>query len=215
MTMMNAQEIYENFARARGPEDLEAAQEALHSVAAEYQVLAQEIANVAAAFEQGWTGDASGAAERGAGPLTVQHAEASEALNLAQDLLRRQVESFWMAKNSVEPVPPVPAAPSTITNVITLGSAGAGYEQFVTEAGAAAQRNVAAMELWVDHSAYNTTMMPTTYGEISPPEVSISLAEGTQLGGTGGGPPSTAEAPQPVTTPEPATTPEAGTGGTG
>ncbi|QFU85443.1 hypothetical protein [Amycolatopsis sp. YIM 10] len=184
---MNGQEIYENFATAYGTADLVATQEELGSVAAEYQELAAAIAAVAAALEEGWTGDAAGAAERGAGPLTVQHAGASEALTVAQDLLGRQVESFWLAKNSVEPVPPVPPAPSSIANVVTLGSAGASYESFVSEANAAAQRNVAAMELWANHSTYNTEMMPTSYGEISPSDVSIALADPV-TGGTGGGP---------------------------
>lgn len=184
---MNGQQIYENFSSAPGPDGLASAQEKLNRIKAEYDDLADQIMKVAASMEEGWQGEASGAAQRGAGPLAVEHAAASAEMNTGQDLLRRQIDSFDFARNSVQPVPPAPDKPSTMENIFTLGSAGNRYDEQVAARQAAEQQNVETMKLWTNHSSYNERMMPTSYGSILSSPAKITMDTGGTPGAVGTG----------------------------
>ncbi|SFB02538.1 hypothetical protein SAMN05216266_103355 [Amycolatopsis marina] len=172
---MTGQQIYENFMIAPGTGGLSEAQMGLAKVMEEYTALADRIVKVAESLEEGWEGDASGAARRGAGPLAVEHARASEEMNTAQELLVRQIDSFVLARNSVTTVPPTPDAPSTMDNILTLGSAQNRYESQVAATQEAERRNVAVMSLWANHSSYNERMMPTSYGSALAPPAPVSV----------------------------------------
>jgi hypothetical protein len=192
---MTGQQIYENFMTAPGPQGLDSARTELTKVMEDYQVLSTRITTLAASFEEGWTGDAAGAAQRGAGPLAVEHARASEEMNTAQSLLDGQISSFGRTKNAVVPVPAPPSAPSTMLNIVTFGSASSNYQNKVSEANAAAAKNTAAMDQWTTTSSFNETGMPKSYGSLSPTTVPIAIDTGS--------------GPAPVGTPVP------GAGGTG
>jgi hypothetical protein len=174
---MSGQEIYENFANAPGPDGLMQSQEQLAMVEAVYTERENQIRTLAASMEEGWTGDAAGAAQRGAGPLAVAHGGAAQEMATAKDLLSNQADSFYLVKSSVTPVPPAPNSPSTLDNVITLGSAQSDYEAGVAKSNAAAQVNVAAMDGWTSSSSYNGSMMPTTYGQIDPNAMNVGMTQ--------------------------------------
>jgi hypothetical protein len=188
---MSGQQIYENFANAPGPDGLMQAQQHLAMVEAVYTERENQIRTLAASMEEGWTGDAAGAAQRGAGPLAVAHGGAAQEMATARDLLANQADSFYVVKSSVTLVPPAPSEPSTFDNLISFGGAQSDYEAGVAKSNAAAQANVAAMDGWRSSSSYNGSMMPTTYGQIVPNAMNISIAEPKNpppIGpGTGGG----------------------------
>lgn len=160
---LSGKEIYDNFARAPGAQELESARTALEALAKQDAEIGDEINSAASALESAWEGEAAGAAQRGAGPLATDHALSSEQATVAQDLLRRQVESFDYAKSNVVPVPDVPDTPPSLGEVVTDPDA-ATYYQRKQEALAAEDQNVRVMNLWDNHSTYNEQMMPTRYG---------------------------------------------------
>ena len=174
---MTAQEIYENFANGRGPDGLIQAAMQISQVEDTYNARAQQIKSLAASMEEGWTGDAGGAAQRGAGPLAVEHAGAAEAMSTAKQLLTDQATQWGDTKSRVQPVPPVPEAPSTFKQLITFGSAGSDYEAKVRQSNEAAQANVAAMSTWTGASDMNSRTMPTTYGQIDPGAIDVGMAK--------------------------------------
>lgn len=160
---MSGKEIYDNFTTAPGAQELESARAVLEALAKEDAEIGDEVNAAAGALESAWEGEAAGAAHRGAGPLAVDHALSSEQATVAQDLLRRQVESFDYAKSNVVPVPDVPDTPPSLTEVVA-DPAAATYYQRKQEALAAEDQNVRVMNLWDNHSTYNEQMMPTRYG---------------------------------------------------
>src|SRR4051795_3888090 len=91
---MNAQEIYENFVNGRGPDGLIESAMYLSQAEVTYNARAKQIETLAASMEEGWTGDAGGAAQRGAGPLAVEHAGAAEAMATAKELLTDQATQW-------------------------------------------------------------------------------------------------------------------------
>ncbi|WP_460443845.1 hypothetical protein, partial [Amycolatopsis cihanbeyliensis] len=184
---LSGQGIYENFSNAPGPDGLVATQDKLTRIMDEYRDLSDRIKQVAASFEEGWQGDASGSAQRGAGPLAVEHARASEEMNTGQQLLGRQTDSFDLARGNVRPIPEVPDEPSTMENVFTLGSAQNNYEGKVAAAREAERHNAEVMNLWTNHSSYNERMMPTDYGTALPKPSSVSLDSGGPGGTVGDG----------------------------
>ncbi len=111
---MSAQQIYDNFANAVGPGGLMQAADYVTSFQAQYESRAADIRALAAAMEEGWTGDAAGAPSRGAGPLAAEHAQAAEAMSMAQAGLTTQSSAWHDVKAKVQPVPPVPQAPPPI-----------------------------------------------------------------------------------------------------
>ncbi|WP_370947192.1 hypothetical protein AB5J62_06455 [Amycolatopsis sp. cg5] len=187
---MSAQQIYENFVNSEGPARLMAASDHLEQIEREYTQRVQQITDLAASMEEGWTGDSAGAAQRGAGPLAVAHDGASQEMATGKDLLRNQTDSFFQVKNTVGPVPSPPEEPSTFEKIITLGSAGSDYEKALNKTRAAEQRNIQAMEEWTTASGYNGSMMPSEYPKVDPNALNISQAEPAKPGGVdypGGG----------------------------
>ncbi|MEV6909801.1 hypothetical protein [Amycolatopsis sp. NPDC051071] len=172
MGAMTGQQIYENFLNAPGTDGLEAAQRQLAEVRVEYGHLQAEITKAAAALEEHWQGEASGAAQRGAGPLAVAHGQAGGEMEFADNLLRTQVDSFHVTKNSVRPVPPVPPMPASFNEMVEGGAKN--YFQATTAANNAAQSNVAVMDGWTRISGDNGARMPVTYGTIDPGAFSVS-----------------------------------------
>ncbi|WP_157357431.1 hypothetical protein [Amycolatopsis nigrescens] len=174
--MMSGQQIFENFRDAPGTDGLQTSRALLEEVERLYSDRADQITSLAASMEEGWTGDAAGAAQRGAGPLAVEHGRAAQAMATAKDLLQNQTESFHDTRSRVVPVPPVPEAPSTWDKIVSFGSARSKYESKVDESNGAAQQNVTAMQGWTQTSGHNGSMMPSTYGDIDAGALNIGIA---------------------------------------
>lgn len=190
---MTPQQIYDNFMNAQGPGDLMQSQSHLTAVMSTYQDRVRRITRLAAAMEEGWAGDAAQAARRSAGPLAVAHDEAAMRMVEASQLIQSQTQAFYDTKNKVVPVPAIPKAPSTIENLITLGSANSGYEDKVKASMDAAQQNVTAMDSWSGTSSDNGSRMPSTYGSLDPGLLNITMTSPDTAppiggGGTGVGP---------------------------
>ncbi|MFD8492377.1 hypothetical protein [Amycolatopsis sp. NPDC059657] len=175
---MSGQEIYENFANAQGPRGLEQGSLHLSKVEVYYTRREEQITAIAGSMEEGWTGDAGGAARRGAGPLAIAHGGAAQELATAKDALITQSDDFYRVKSSVDPVPEPPDKPSTFKNVITLGGAQSNYENKVRESNEVAQKNVAAMDDWTTASGYNGRVMPTEFGDLDPNAFKITIDDG-------------------------------------
>lgn len=189
--IMTPQQIYENFTTAaQGPVDLMHSQKHLTKVMSKYQDRVNQITHLAAAMEEGWTGDASQAAQRSAGPLAVAHDEAAMRMVEASQLIQSQTQAFYDTKNKVVPVPQVPKAPSTIENLITAGSANSSYLDKVKASMDAAQQNVTAMDSWSGTSSDNGSRMPSAYGTLDPDALAITMTSPSAapaVGGAGGG----------------------------
>ncbi len=181
MASMTGQQIYENFANAPGTGGLESARDDLKKIREEYLHLADEITRAAGALEEHWQGDAAGAAQRGAAPLVLVHAQASAEMTKADSLLDNQISEFHATKNVVKPVPPVPATPATFSEI--GWAAQTNYLLSTQFANDAAQHNVAAMDKWTATSGDNGSRMPPSYGKIDPG--AFSVAQSTDTGGPG------------------------------
>ena len=163
---MTGQQIYENFHGARGPEGLQAAAKDLRNVFDAYTQRASRISELANSMEEGWTGNAAGAAQRGAAPLSEAHDYAGAVLAGNSYSLEDQSQKFFDVKQKLVLVPDPPQEPPTWLQVITLGGAKTDYEQKVAQSNAASQANVAVMAEWTEASSYNTQALSSDYGSI-------------------------------------------------
>lgn len=172
---MTGQQIYENFANAPGTDGLAGAMRILDEVRGEYERLQEDIISGAGDLEQHWQGDASSAAQRGAGPLAITHAQSGDEMRYADGLFDQQITSFNDTKNAVQPVPPVPPMPQPSW----IGSPPAGmlnHYLSTQAANSAAAANVAQMTTWTGTSNDNAARMPATYGTIDPGAIGITQA---------------------------------------
>ena len=174
---MSGKAIYQNFIDGRGTEPLMDSQRSVGMVSDLYEERVSQIKRLATSMEEGWTGNASGAAQRGAGPLAEAHHGAATEMKTAQDLLSRQTESFREARINVVDVPDLPKEPSLFKKVVSFGGAQESYEDKVEASNAANQRNVDTMNKWAIASNYNGAMMPTEYGSIDPNAVKFGVKE--------------------------------------
>ncbi|SDD44870.1 hypothetical protein [Actinokineospora iranica] len=174
---LTGQQIYDNFANARGTERLSQAARMVEEVKVEYAERAQAVRDLTNAMEAVWQGDSAGAARRGAGPLAVEHELAGQDLGTVKDLTSRQVDSFNNAKNSVQPIPQQPQEPGIWDNVTSFGGASDTYENQVREFNAANDHNVSVMQGYSDASAHNTGGMPSAYGTLATDMAGISSVE--------------------------------------
>lgn len=182
---MDAQQIYDNFQTGVGGNGLSQAAAVVKELVAAYEERADSITQLTGRMESAWQGDAAGAAQRGAGPLAVEHALAAPDMNVAQDLSNRQVGSFDQARTAVTPVPPMPDKPSAWENVTSLGDADRTYEGKLGEHNAAAENNVSVMRSYADASDHNAGGMPSSYGTLLVDESGVSVAQppGDRAGG--------------------------------
>ncbi|GAB3879105.1 hypothetical protein GCM10029964_030900 [Kibdelosporangium lantanae] len=176
MFFMSGADIYDNFQQGRGPEPLAAVATELRHLVGEYEQQAQEIVRLTTRMESAWQGTASGAAQRGAGPLAVAHLCAAPRINTAQDLSARQVESFGTAKNAVRPVPPAPTRPDPFSMIFSVDAATT-YAGQLAAHNAAAQHNVDVMEAYESASAFNAKGQPQSYGTIEPDNGTIVVRQ--------------------------------------
>jgi hypothetical protein len=121
MGFMTGRKIYENFQNGQGPEGLSGGAGVVNELAAEYEEVGDAIRQLTSKMEGIWQGDAAGAAQRGAGPLAVEHELAGPHLDTAQDLTSRQAGSIADARNAVVPVPPEPTKPDPWAGVQFAG----------------------------------------------------------------------------------------------
>ena len=182
---MSGQQIYDNFMNAKGPGDLQQAQDHLTKVMSTYQDRAQRITSLAASMEEGWTGEAAEAAQRSAGPLALAHEDAAMQMVQASKSMEAQSQAFYDTKNRVVPVPEIPKAPSFVDNVITLGSANTTYETKVIRSLVAAQQNVNAMKAWTGTSTDNGSRMPSSYGTLDPGALDVTMASSSSAPSVG------------------------------
>jgi hypothetical protein len=166
---MSGREIYHNFRGGTG-DDGRGLYDAAFQVAVvvrNYEQRTTSITKLTGAMESAWQGDAAGAAQRGAGPLAVEHGLAQTGMSTAHSTLQNQVEAFVAAKGAVTEVPPTPDKPGVWDNVTSLGGAGRTYENQVTQVNTANDHNVAVMTAYESTTSANTSAMPTSYGRIT------------------------------------------------
>ncbi|QWF81798.1 hypothetical protein [Amycolatopsis sp. CA-230715] len=180
---MTAQQIYDNFDQARGTGSLQNARHALEEVERQYTMREHDITKLAASMEEGWTGEAAGAAQRGAGPMAVEHGHAAQALATAKDLLQNQSDTFHDTKSKVVQIPPYPDQDQYFRDVLT-GHKDTAMTRMMSYYGAL-EGNVQAMNAWTSSSNHNAGMMPGSYGNIDPHALNVST--GPAKGGGGGG----------------------------
>lgn len=193
---MDGEAIYRNFWDGPGGGRLRQSADEVNDLVTVYNDLGDAVAQAANAIDDGWRGDAAGAAGRGAGPLAMEFMEASPHLGTAKDLSHAQVNTFNDVKQSVQQVPVKPEAPSGWSNfysgveeAATLGMADTAandYENDLAKHNAAAQHNVDQMKFYAKSSEHNTTNMPQTYGAGKMPDApDVSIAN-REVGGSGG-----------------------------
>ncbi|MFB9303171.1 hypothetical protein [Kibdelosporangium philippinense] len=188
---MGGQAIYDNFTSATGAQGLADGAATMNEVVKAYHERGDRIKKIVARMDAVWKGDAAGAAQRGAGPLAVEHGLAAPAMHTAQDLATRQAGSFGDAKNAVIPVPPAPEKVDPLAAFMVPGAL-VTYSQQLDAHKAAAQHNVDVMRGYENASVYNMSM-PQSYGQIVSDQAEIRVASPTpppgpgEGGGSGGG----------------------------
>jgi hypothetical protein len=125
-------------------------------------------------MEAAWQGSAADAADRGLGPLVIEHGLAGRALHVAQDLTSRQVGSFVEAKHAVVPVPPAPGDVDALAMLVNPDVAVTHLKQ-VELHNQAAQHNIDVMYGYTGASQYNTDGQPTSYGQITDGPAGIGI----------------------------------------
>jgi hypothetical protein len=208
---MNGTQIYHNFRGGTGDDarGLIGASAQVVLLTSRYKDRTDSITKLTTKMESAWQGDAAGAAQRGAGPLAVEHGLAQEGMTTAHTTLYNQARAFVAAKDSVTEVPPTPDKPGVWDNVTSFGGAGRNYETQMTQVTNANDNNVAVMEQYETTTSSNVSAMPTTYGRITddyaavgvdkptppppsqpynPPVFPAGRTPGGQTGGTGTGP---------------------------
>jgi hypothetical protein len=166
---MNGTEIYHNFRGGTGDDGkgLYEASAKVALVSKNYETRKKSITQLTGTMESAWEGDAAGAAQRGAGPLAVEHGLAQEGMVSAHSTLDNQVHTFLSAKSRVTEVPPTPEKPGMWDNFTSFGGAGRNYENKMDQVNAANDYNVAVMEEYETTTSSNASAMPTTYGRIT------------------------------------------------
>ncbi|SDD01665.1 hypothetical protein SAMN05216174_106248 [Actinokineospora iranica] len=177
MAGLTGQQIFDNFHNAQGVQERHEAADGLKKLLKEYEQCADDVLALTTSMDSMWQGDASGAAQRGAAPLIVEHRLASPEFGKAQDLTGRQLDSFEQAKNSVQPIPEQPKEPGFWDDVTSLGGASEDYEGKLREYNAANEHNVAVMRAYEDASGYNASGMPTEFGEMAPPPGEVAVEQ--------------------------------------
>lgn len=185
---MDGDQIYRAFEASRGAEGLLDAREHLKKATAQYQEFAGRIQGEASSFEEYWSGDAAGAAQRGLGPAAVEATSAAEQSTTAEDLLRRQAESYDYAKRNVRPVPPMPTNPPSLAEVVANPGAGNSYFARAQASQDAARNNVEQANVFQTASDYNGQMMPASFGSIDAGkfDINTSTDSSSGRGGVGG-----------------------------
>jgi hypothetical protein len=178
---MTGTEIYHNFRDGTGDDGrgLYQAAYVVAGIADNYQRRGDSIKDLVGQMESAWQGNAAGAAQRGAGPLAVEHGLASPEITTAREALRNQVDVFSKSKGAVVEVPPEPQEPGIWDNITTLGGASQDYQTSKAYYDAANDHNVSVMEIYEGETDNNTTAMPTTYGSITPDHSGIGVRDRT------------------------------------
>jgi hypothetical protein len=178
---MNGTEIYHNFRGGTGDDGkgLYDASIKVALVSKNYETRKKSITQLTGTMESAWQGDAAGAAQRGAGPLAVEHGLAQESMVSAHSTLDNQVHTFLSAKGRVTEVPPTPDKPGMWDNLTSLGGAGRNYENKMDQVNAANDYNVALMEEYETTTSSNTSAMPTTYGRITDDYAAVGVDKPT------------------------------------
>lgn len=166
---MNGSEIYHNFRGGTGDDavGLVEAGGKVMTVTKRYEDRTKSITKLTSTMESAWQGDAGGAAQRGAGPLAVEHGLAQPNMIVAHKTLNSQVTAFNAAKSQVTEVPPTPEKPGMWDNLTSLGGAGRNYENKMNQVNTANDHNVTVMEQYETTTSSNVSAMPTTYGRIT------------------------------------------------
>ncbi|WP_154676336.1 hypothetical protein [Amycolatopsis benzoatilytica] len=182
--VMSGQDIYDNFANAVGPSGLTQSADHINAIQSRYHDRAAQIKELAAEMEEGWSGDAAGAATRGAGPLEAEHTYAAEAMSAAQAGLTTQAEAWHSTKSRVQPVPPVAPAPASMPALLG-DTINAEIESQTQKSNSVATANVEAMKRWSVASDETGRFMPTSYGQIDANAMNISAPSASGPGAPG------------------------------
>ncbi len=176
--LMFGDEIYRNFQDGPGPGELAGSAGTVNNLVGRYQERTDRILRLRARMEAAWQGTAADAADRGLGPVVIEHGLAGRALHVAQDLTSRQVGSFGEAKNAVVPVPPAPGEVDVLAMFMDQDVARS-YLMQVAQHNQAAQHNVDVMNGYTGASQYNTDGQPTSYGRLTDDGAGIGIDTGT------------------------------------
>lgn len=171
---MSGEQIYQNFQQGTGPEGLSGSAAMVKEMAARYRDRVDFVHQLKARMEAAWQGDASGAAQRGLGPLVTEHDAAGHALGVAQDLTGGQAGSFGDAKNQVVPVPDAPTSIDPLAMVTDPAGVVTAMEQIQAQ-NEAAQHNVDVMNGYATVSKTNTEGQPETFGTLTGDQAGVSV----------------------------------------
>jgi hypothetical protein len=178
---MTGDQIYDNFYTGTGDDGrgLTASASTVKAVSKAYAERADSIMKLTTRMESSWQGDASGAAQRGAAPLAVEHLLASKEIDQTRDAMSDQVNAFTTAKANVIKVPPTPSKPGFFDNVLSLGGANDSYEAKMAQVNAANDTNLAAMTAYDSQSSSARSGMPDFASNLKDDKAAIGIEEPT------------------------------------
>jgi uncharacterized protein YukE len=147
MSTMSGQAIFENFTQGNLG-GLQSCDKSTQFISGSYQSRSEALKKLISDMQSAWKGAASGAAQRGMTPLTAEHEFAAERLKTVQDAIKRQIEAFEKARNSVVSVPRMPAEPGYWENYEPNGTSNAGYERLLRAFNTANDHNIEVMKAY-------------------------------------------------------------------
>jgi len=145
MAAMTGEQIYHNFSDGK-PGPLQDAAHSVGKLAGSYQGIAQKFEAAQNRMMQSWTGGAAQAASHGAAPLAPAMRLSAEHLSGYASAHNQQWQAFDIARRTVQPVPPMPAAldPMELIKIGITRGPGAELEAIKSHQDAVAAHNAAA-----------------------------------------------------------------------
>lgn len=159
-------EIYVQLLGGPGSGPLSLAQQSISRAAQREAERAERIRRLADRIRGGWQGSAGDAAYGAARPLATNAIAGSERLDIAQDLMARQAESFHRAANSVRPVAEKPPESNILNDMKPFET---DLDREIKQYQADARHNIDVFAGYDSDSLYNETNMPDRYSLVDHP----------------------------------------------
>ncbi|HVV23986.1 MAG TPA: PPE domain-containing protein [Pseudonocardiaceae bacterium] len=162
MDVLSGQDIHRTLTRSAGSRSWQDARTAARELADDLADQAATMNRLLTGMESTWSGAASDVARQGGQRLAAEVATAADALDVTQDVLDRQVNSWHAAVHGVVPVPdpPTPANP-----VQGLADGDPTHHQRWQRVLDAARNNVTVYQNYQAASAEYRALLPVDYGD--------------------------------------------------
>ncbi|WP_051790855.1 PPE domain-containing protein [Amycolatopsis jejuensis] len=173
---MDGKQIFDNF-RGGDTSGLRAAAVKVQELSAAYLERARSVKELQERMARSWTGDASAAANAGAGPLEAGFRQTADPLDLTSASMDTQAGSFESSRHAVVEVPPRPERPQPwagpLQAVVPASVVPMSFQDGIDRFHGANENNVRVMEQYHGVTTHTKRVLPKLYGTARPDEVLV------------------------------------------